>query len=162
MAGGPIFPHSAFPATADRIFQNFHVGAGANSKRDEGLGFEASVGADSTWELRFQCPPTLPSGTGRLQIIALANATTGDGAWDVQWASVAAEEDPSSTALQSEGITTITWGAGDADQYKRATVTLDATALTANETVVMNFIAKTTAWTLAQVCTASLSLIWED
>jgi hypothetical protein len=38
MAGGPIFPNSAFPVTNGFVFPNFHVGAGANSKQDEGLG----------------------------------------------------------------------------------------------------------------------------
>ena len=112
MAGGPIFPHSAFPVTADRVFPNFHVGAGANSKHDEGLGVEASVGADSTWRLRFQMPPSLPTGTGKLRLLALANATTGVAKVNPKWVSVAVEEDPSSATLNAETTQTVTWGAG--------------------------------------------------
>jgi hypothetical protein len=58
MAGGPFFPNSAVPVTANRVFPNIHIGAGANSKHEEGLGVEASVGADSIWRLRFWMPPT--------------------------------------------------------------------------------------------------------
>ncbi len=161
MAGGPIFPHSAFPVTADRVFPNFHVGAGANSKHDEGLGVEASVGADSTWRLRFQMPPSLPTGTGKLRLLALANATTGVAKVNPKWVSVAVEEDPSSATLNAETTQTVTWGAGDADQYKELKITLDADAIVAGEEVVMDLVFETASWTLAAVSTWITSIIWE-
>lgn len=162
MAGGPVFPHSAYPVTAGRVFPNFHVGAGSNSKHDEGLGVEASVGADSTWRLRFQMPPSsLPSGTGKLRLLALANATSGNAKVNPKWASVAVEEDPSSATLNAEGTQTVTWSTGDADQYKELKVTLDADTLVASEEVVMDLVFETTSWTLAQVSTWIASIIWE-
>ncbi|MCH9010865.1 MAG: hypothetical protein IIC21_09590 [Chloroflexi bacterium] len=161
MAGGPIFPHSAFPVTAGRVFPNFHVGAGANSKQDEGLGVEASVGADSTWRLRFQMPPTLPTGTGKLRLLALANATSGVAKVNPKWVSVAVEEDPSGATLNAEGTSTVTWSTGDNDQYKELKVTLDADSLVASEEVVMDLVFETTSWTLAQVSTWIVSIIWE-
>ncbi len=161
MAGGPIFPHSAFPVTADRVFPNFHVGAGANSKHDEDLGVEASVGADSTWRLRFQMPPSLPTGTGKLRLLALANATTGVAKVNPKWVSVAVEEDPSSATLNAETTQTVTWGAGDADQYKELKITLDADAIVAGEEVVMDLVFETASWTLAAVSTWITSIIWE-
>lgn len=161
MAGGPIFPHSVVPATADKVFPNVHVGAGANSKHDEGLGVMASVDADSTWRLRFQMPPSLPTGTGKLRLLALANATSGAAKVNPKWASVAAEEDPSSATLNAETTQTITWGAGDNDQYKELKVTLDADTLVASEEVVMDLVFETTSWTLAVVSTWIASVIWE-
>lgn len=161
MAGGPIFPHSAFPATASRVFAGFHVGAGANSKEDEGLQVEASVGADSTWRLRFQMPPTLPSGTGKLRLLALANATSGNAKVNPKWASVAVEESPSGATLNAETVSTLTWGSGDNDQYKELKITLDADTLVANEEVVMDLVFETASWTLAQVSTWIPSIIWE-
>ncbi len=161
MAGGPIFPHSAFPATAAKVFPNFHVGAGANSKHDEGLGVMASVDADATWRLRFQMPPTLPTGTGKLRLLALANATSGVAKVNAKWASVAVEEDPSSATLNAETTSTVTWSAGDDDQYKELKVTLDADTLVAGEEVVMDLVFETTSWTLAQVSTWIASIIWE-
>ena len=163
MAGGPIFPNSQYPATASGlVFPNFHVGAGANSKHDEGLGVAASIGADATWRLRFHMPPTdLPSGTGKLRLLALANATTGNAKVNPKWASVAVEEDPSSATLQAETTQTVSWAAGNNDQYKELKVTLDADTLVAGEVVAMDLVFETSSWTLAQVSTWIPTIIWE-
>ena len=161
MAGGPLFPNSAYPVTAGRVFPNFHVGAGANSKHDEGLGVEASVGADSTWRLRFQMPPTLPTGTGKLRLLALANATSGNAKVNPKWVTVAAGADPSSATLVAETVQTVTWAAGDNDKYKELKVILDASTLTAGEIVVMDLVFETASWTLAQVSTWIASIIFE-
>lgn len=162
MAGGPLFPRSAIPVTTDRVFSNIHIGAGANSKQEEGLGVEASLGADSIWRLRFSMPPTsLPTGTGKLRLLALANATSGDAKVNPKWASVAVEEDPSSATLNAEGTSTVTWGASDNDQYKELKVTLDADTLVVSEEVVMDLTFETTSWTLAQISTWIPSIVWE-
>ncbi len=162
MAGGPILPSSAYPATAGRVFPNFHVGAGANSKHDDGLGVEASVGADSTWRLRFLMPPTsLPTGTCKLRLLALANATSGDAKVNPKWVSVAVEESPSGATPVAEGTSTLTWAAGDNDQYKELKITLDADTPTAGEVIVLELVFETTSWTLAQVSTWIASVIWE-
>lgn len=163
MAGGPIFPHSAFPVSAGDVFPNFHVGAGANSKHDEGLGLAnaTDVAANATWRLRFQMPPTLPTGTGKLRMLALANATSGVVKPNVNWVSVAVEEDPSGATLNAEGVGTITWGAGDNDQYKELKVTLDADTLVASEEVVMDLVFEDASMTLAVVSTYIVSIIWE-
>ncbi len=162
MAGGPIFPNSAVPVTAGRVFPNVHIGAGSNSKHDEGLGVEASVGADSTWRLRFQMPPTsLPGGAAKLRLLALANATTGVAKVNAKWASGAVEESPSGLTLNAEGTGTITWGASDNDQYKELKITLDADSRVAGEIIVMDLVFETTSWTLAVVSTWIASIIWE-
>ena len=161
MAGGPILPNSAVPVTADRVFPNIHVGAGANSKHDEGLGVQASVGADSTWRLRFLMPPTLPTGTCKLRLLALANATSGNAKVNPKWVSVAVEESPSGATPVAETVQTVTWAAGDNDQYKELKVTLDADTVVANEVIVMELVFETASWTLAQVSTWIPSIIWE-
>lgn len=161
MAGGPFFPHSAYPVTAPRVFPNFHVGAGANSKHDEGLGVEASLGADATWRLRFKMPPVLPTGTPKLDLWALANATANSAKVNPKWASVALEESPSGATLNAEGTQTLTWGSGDNDQYKQLLVTLDADTVVAGEMIVMDLTFETTNWTLAVVSTWIASIIFE-
>ena len=164
MAGGPLFPHSAYPVTAGRVFPNFHLGAGANSKHDEGLGVEASVGADSTWRLRFQLPPAIPTGTAKLLLRALANATSGNAKVNPKWAKVAGGADPSSATLNAEGTQTISWAAGDNDKYKDTLVLLDAVAIAAGDEkkeIVMDLVFETASWTLAQVSTWIASIIWE-
>lgn len=161
MAGGPIFSMISIPVTVDRVFPNIHVGAGSNSKQDEGLGVEASVGGDCIWRLRFTMPPTLPSGTCKLDLWALANATTGNAKIAPKWASVAVEEDPSSATLNSEGTQTLSWGSGDNDQYKRLTVVLDADTPVAGEVIVMDLTFETSSWTLAAISTWQPRIIFE-
>jgi lysophospholipase L1-like esterase len=174
MAAGPLFPHSAYPVTTGRVFPNYHVGAGANSKQDAGLGVEASLGADSIWRLRFQMPPTIPTGTLKLQCFLLANATSGVARINPKWVSVAAGVSPSGATPVAETVTpdsvtgaaasgdTVTFGASDNDQYIRVVWTLNATTLPlANETVVLDLTFETASWTLAQVLTVIPSLVWE-
>lgn len=162
MAGGPLLPTSVFPVTSGNCFPNFHVGAGANSKHDEGLGVAASIGADSIWRLRFQMPPTtLPTGTGKLRLLMLANATSGSAKINPKWVSVAVGEDPSSATLIAETVQTVTWAAGNNDDYMELKVTLDADTLVASEVVVMDLVFETSGYTLAQVLTVQPSIIWE-
>jgi hypothetical protein len=163
MAGGPILPLSQFPVS-EHVFPRVHVGAGANSKHDEGLGVTdaTTLDADAIWRLRFLMPPSsLPSGTGKLRLLSLANATTGVLKVNPKWASVAVEEDPSSATLNAEGTSTITWGAGDNDQYKETKITLDADTLVADEVVAMDLTFEDTATTLAVESTHYAAIIWE-
>ena len=162
MAGGPVFPFSAYPVTADRVFRNVHVGGGANSKHDEGLGVEASLGADAIWRLRFLMPPTLPTGTGKIRLIQLSNVGGTQAAKvNPKWASVALGENPSAATLNAEGTSTLSLVVGDADDYKEVKVTLDADTLVAGEIVVMDLTFETTGWTLAVVSTWQAAIIWE-
>jgi hypothetical protein len=160
LSGGPIFPSSTFPVTAANVFPNFHVGAGANSKHEEGLGVAASIAADSTWRLRFQMPPVLPTGTCQLRCLALANATSGDAKVNPKWVSVAAGESPSGATLVAEGVQTVTWAAAENDKYKLLSVTLDADTPVASEMIVMDLVFETASWTLAQVSTWIVAVVW--
>lgn len=162
MAGGPIFPRSAFP-TSSEVFPNFHVGAGGNSKHEEGLGVAAGITSDATWRLRFQMPPGLPSGTGKLLLrgLSAAPASSKDAKVNPKWASVAVAEDPSSAALNPEGTSTISFAASEGDTYKETKITLDADTLVAGEEVVMDLVFESTGWTLDKVSTWIVSIIWE-
>ncbi len=156
-----IFYSSAVPVTATKVFPNIHIGAGANSKHEEGLGVMATVDANSTWRLRFQMPPTLPSGTCKLRLLALADAITGVAKVNPKWASVAVEEDASSATLNEETTQTVTWSTDDDDVYKELKVDLDADTVVASEIIVMDLVFETSSWTLAQVSTWIASIIWE-
>ncbi len=162
MAGGPILPASALPLTAPNVFPFVFVGDGANGHRSNWLGVIASVPADSIWDMEFVMPPSaLPSGTGKIRILALADAVTGDAKINVKWASVAVEEDPSAATMNAEGTSTITWGANDDDEYKELKVTLDADTLVAGEIVVMQLTFETASWTLAVTSAYLPMIIWE-
>lgn len=166
MAAGPFLPHSAVPVTAGRVFPNIHVGAGANSKEDDGLGVEASLGADSIWRLRFQIPPVIPAGTTKLFLKQISNV----GGIQVvkfnpKWTIVGDGENPSTAVLSAEGTQTLSLVAGDADAYKQVKVTLDARAAPAAgdelKEIVMDLVFETAGWTLAVVSTWIVSVIWE-
>ena len=162
MAGGPIFPTSAFPNdTSGRIFANFYAGGGGNaSSHDEGLGVMASLSADATWELRFAMPPAIPTGTFKLRLLALANATSGVAKLTVKDGRCPAGSSPSAASLTSETQTTVTWSTGNNDQYLETKVTLTTTPQ-ANDMIIVGLTFQTTSWTLAQVSTWIASIIWE-
>lgn len=163
MAGGPIFPSSSFPLTNGIVFPNFHIGAGSGVKHFEGLGVAdaTTIIADSTWELTFQMPPALPTGTAKLRVWSVANAVTGVLKINPKWASVAPEEDYSSASLNAEGTGTITWASGDADVIKETLITLDADTIVVSELIVMDFVIEDTSTTLAVNSTHQISIIWE-
>ena len=154
-------PFSAYPANASNTYFGLHTGAGANSKNEVGMGVIASLPVDSKWQLRFELPRVLPAGTAKLRLLALANATTGNAKVNPGWASVAAGDDPSSATMNSEGTSTLSWGAGDADKYKELLITLDADTLVAGEIVVMDLVFESTSWTLAVGSVWQASVIWE-
>lgn len=164
MAGGPILPSSLFPGdTSGRLFPSFYGGAGGNAAaRDEGMGVMASLSANATWELRFLMPPAaaIPSGTMKLRLLALANASSGDAKVTVSDAVVAAGASPSAATLTAETQATLTWGASDNDKYKEAKITLSATPA-GNDVLVVALTFNNTGWTLAQVSTWIASIIWE-
>ncbi|HJT77679.1 MAG TPA: hypothetical protein VJ739_10805 [Gemmataceae bacterium] len=162
MAGGPIYPTSSYISdTAGRLFPNWYAGGGGNAApHDEGFGVKASLDADATLELRFPVPPTVPSGTLKLRILALANSSSNSAKLTVSDANVAAGSSPSAASLTAETQTTITWSSGDADKYKEAKVALTASPA-GNDMLVVAVKFQTSGWTLAVVGTFLFSLIWE-
>lgn len=153
-------PCSAYPVS-ELVFPNLHICAGAGFKHVRGWGVAASIGADAILRLVFQVPPTLPTGSPKLSLLALANATSNSAKVNPKWASCAFEEDPSGLTLQAEGTQTLTWAAGDNDQLKQLKVDLDADTVVAGEFIVMDLTFETSSWTLAVVSTWKPSVIWE-
>jgi hypothetical protein len=162
MAGGPFGLVSAIPVTANKVFDNTHVGAGSGMKYINGLGVMASVDGDAVWALVFQrFPASLPSGTCKLCLSAFANATSGAAKVNAKWASAAVGDDWSSLTLNAEGTSTLTWAAGNNDDEMQLKITLDADTPVAGERVIMNLTFETTSWTLAQVSTWLAEILFE-
>jgi hypothetical protein len=161
MAGGAIAPFSVGYDSNGRVYPGVHVGA-TNGRQDTGHKVEASLGADAVVHLRFLIPEVLPSGTLTLLLIPLANATSGAAKGNPSWAAVNRSLGPPDTAtLYAEGTTTVTWAAGENDEYKATTITLDATTLpTAGQVVVMSLTFETSGWTLAVASTWQAFLIY--
>lgn len=167
MAGGPISATSAYPATAGKVFPNVHTGAGGNaSSHDEGMGVMASLDGNAVWELRFPMPPSIPTGTLKLRLLALANATSGVAKVTVSdgvatpASSPSSSGNPSGVSLTSETQTSITWAASENDRYKEAKVTLTASP-SGNDVLVVALTFNTASWTLAVVSTWLATIIWE-
>lgn len=162
MPGGPIYPYSAIPVTADRVFPYVIVPGSGTWTHEMGMGVQASLGADAIWRLAFEMPPTeLPSGTGKLRLRARANAATGVAKVNPKWASVAMTENPAAATLQAETVQTVTWSTGDEYKYKELKVNLDADTLIAGEIAVVDLTFETASWTLAQISLWLASIIWE-
>lgn len=159
---GLITPYSFYPVDAVRTFPNLHVGDGANSKQEQGLGVIASLDANAIWRLRFLLPPVLPSETMKLRLLALADAETGSAQVNPFWQKASPEDDPSSITLVAEGTSALTWSTGDDDVYKELKITLDAaTAPSGNDVIVMDVNFITSGWTLSSISTWIPSIIWE-
>lgn len=158
-AGGPIYCFSTYPVTAGNLFPVF-----LTAEMPEGLGWVASLPADSTWRLFFRAPMVLPSGTtAKLLMACHANATTGNAVIEVAWKSYGANEVPASADLTGEGDDTITFAttAYRETQVKR---TLDADTIVAGELIMMELRGKTTGsvWTLAaNLAMQRPAIIWE-
>lgn len=159
-SAGPFRPSSAVPDTSGDVYPNVHT---ANSKYREGLGVAASISSDRTWHLEFDCPPVLPAGTCKLVLIGVANATTGSAKINPKWVSVdsGAGENAFTATRVAEGTTTATWAAGDNDDDKRVKITLDADTPVGGETIVMDLVFEASGWTLAQVSTWKVFVVWE-
>lgn len=138
------------------MFPRFHEATNAHR---EGLGVEASVGADSIWRLWFQMPPTLPTGTCKLKLRAIADATSGAAKVNPKWKSFGLSETVASPTLNAEGTSTLTWTA--AHQIIEVEINLDADTPVADEEVLMDLTFETASWTLAAVSTWTASIIWE-
>ena len=162
MAGGPIFPQSAVPDSTGDSYPIVYSGdGGGTSVLEQGLGVAASIGADVTWHLRFQMPPSLPTGTCKLRLLVLADAITGNAKVNPKWKSIAVGEDPSAQTLTAETVQTKTWSTDDDDEYQEVKVTLDADTVVASEIIAMALVFETSSWTLAVESCWIPSVIWE-
>jgi hypothetical protein len=161
MAGGPIGPISAYPSdTTGRLFPMFYAGGGGNAAAtEEGMGVAASLSADSTWELRFHIPPSVPTGTLKLRVLGLTSASSGTAKFTVSDKNVAAGASPSAATLNAETQSSVTF-TSVADKYQETKVTLTSTP-SGNDILVVALTFNTTGWTLASASCWIATLIWE-
>ena len=155
-----IWPVSRIPITAGKVQPRIHFGA-TNSRAIEGMGVMASLDGNAAWHVLFpRMPNPLPAGTPTLVVRALANATTGVARVNPSWASFAVEETYDTLTLNAEGVQSVTWASGDADQFKEATFTLDADTVVAGEMIFLSLGFETSSWTLAAASTWLAFITW--
>jgi hypothetical protein len=162
MAGGPIAPDSIYlGAGAGTLFPNFYSGAGGNSAPvEEGIGVIASLVSQTAAYLRFPMPPAIPSGTMKLLIRCLANASTGTVKITPADGTCGSGSSPSAVSLTTDAQASLTWGAGDADKYKDAKIALSSVP-SPNDSLVVQLAFNNTGWTLAVILTLRVWVLWE-
>lgn len=154
MAGGWIAPFSKFAVTSGNTFPLVYSGAGANSKHDVGMGVLASIGANSTWRMRFQMPPSIPTGTFKLLLLSLASATTGNAIVQPQWIMVYNHVNPSTVTLAAEASTTISWTSTNTN-VSTIVKNVGGTAYVTGDTIALNTGTAVTSQTAKAIVTAS-------
>jgi len=161
MAGGPVWPYSDDPGTSGCIYPGVYVGSA--SRNEWGMLVKASLAADAVRTQRYMLPPTLPSGTMTLNVVARANAVTGCAVVSPSWGMCALTEDSELTSLTCEGDTAVVWSAGGSDVYNHTQITMDADTPVASEIVVMRFgyLGSSGSWPLAAVSLWQTYITWE-
>jgi hypothetical protein len=167
MAGGPLLPSSIYLGGASgNLSATFYSPGGtaattANQGVIEGIGVVGSLAAQSNAILQFNMPEVIPSGTMKLRLLAMTNATTGTAFWTTQDGATSAGSSIQATALSTEAAQSInfaTLGVQDLMNENKQTLT---TTPTANQilTVIIEF--ATTTFTVASTTVWQASIVWE-
>ena len=160
-----ISPISVFPATAQLTFPDV-IRSASNDFWLEGMGTAASLASDAEHHVVFLVPPSLPTGTGKLEIFGYSyNNANGNAKVNPAWKSLALGEsfDNAFAGLNAEGVQTVAWNSGTPDGFKfmQAKVTLDADTIVAGEYIQVIVLFDATDWTLDQRAVWLYSIIWE-
>lgn len=161
MAGGPLLPSSIYVGGASgNLSPTFYVPATNtnNAGALEGVGVVASLLADAAAVLQFNLPESIPSGTLKLRILAMANATAGVAKLTVSDGQTAAGSNIGATTLTAETQLSQTWATADILVENKITLT---TVPVANDILTVLATFNATGWTLAQASVWQFSLVWE-
>jgi hypothetical protein len=162
MAGGPIHPSSVYLGGASgNAYSTFFIPATNTNTAGaiEGVGVVASLAADAPVVLQFNMPVSIPTGTLKLRILSMANATSGIMKLTIKDGSTSAGSSIGVTSLTTETQVSQTWAT--ADILVENKVTLTATAPTANQITTVLATFNTASWTLAAASAHQFSLVWE-
>ena len=161
MSGGPILPSSMYLGGASgNLYPNFYVPATNTNTAGalEGIGVVASLGADAPAVLQFNMPESIPTGTCKLRMLAMANATSGVAKLTISDGQTAAGSSIGATTLSSETQTSQTWATADILVEIKLAIT---TSPTANYILTVLATFNHTSWTLAAASTWQFSIVWE-
>lgn len=164
MSGGPIFPSSYYlDGASGNLFPQFYVPTTNTNTAGalEGIGVVATLGADAPAVLQFNMPESIPTGTLKLRVLAMANATSGVAKLDIADGATSAGSNVGATTLTTEaGSPTIsqTWATADILVENKVTLT---TAPTANQILTVLATFRTSGYTLAAVSVWQFSIVWE-
>lgn len=158
-----LFPITVFPATEGKVYPEVFR-TDTNSFWIEGMGVMASLDADAELHYIFHVPTPLPSGTAKLEVLAMtSDVASGDAKFNPKWKSIAVGEDfdLAAASLYAEGTQTFTWLTNEGHLFKRSKVTLDADTVTADEFIALRLVLETTNWSLDTRSLWLASVVWE-
>jgi hypothetical protein len=162
MSGGPLLPSSIYLGGASGLlYPSFYVpNTNTNTAGAlEGIGVIASLTGDAPAVLQFNMPEVIPSGTLKLRILAMANATSGVAKLTIKDGSTSAGSNIGATTLTSETQYSQTWATADILVEQKLILTAVAPIANQITTVLATF--NTSGWTLAAASTWQFSLVWE-
>lgn len=161
MAGGPISPYPVYLGTTGNLFPTFFAGSGGNaSSHRAGIGVLSNLASNCTAEMTFPMPPTIPSGTLKLMVRALAAASTGVAKLTVSDGVAGNGVDPSAIALTSETQATFTWTTGSSGKFIDNKITLQSTP-SGNDCLIVAATFNNTGWSLNVEPTFLFWVLWE-
>jgi len=161
VSGGPVLPSSIYLGGASgNLFPNFYIPATNTNTAGtlEGVGVVASLAADAPAVLQFNMPESIPTGTLKLRVLAMANATSGVAKLTVSDGATSAGSNIGATTLTAETQLSQTWATADILVENKITLT---TAPTANQILTVLATFNTTGWTLAATSAWQFSVVWE-
>jgi hypothetical protein len=139
--------------------------AGNNAGQLEGIGVIASLGVQAAAVLQFNMPESIPTGSLKLRLLAMANASSGIAYWKTKDCVTSAGASIAAQSLLSEADQSLNWASSGPDLLFENKQNLSA-APAANQilTVLITFAlqgSSTTAFTLAQASIWQPSIVWE-
>ena len=161
MAGGPVLASSIYLGGASgNLYPSFYIPATNTNTAGalEGIGVIASLATTAPAVLQFNMPETIPSGTLKLRLLAMANATSGIAYWQVKDGATSAASNIGVTSLNTETAQSQTWATADVLVENKTTLT---TAPTANQILTVLLTFGTTTFTLAATSVWQPSIVWE-
>lgn len=161
MAGGPLLPTSVYFGNASGNAYPAYYQPATNTNTAgwiEGVGIVASLAAETPVVMQFNLPETIPSGTCKCRILAMAGTTTGTAKLTISDGQTAAGSNIGATSLSAESQLSQGWATADILVENKISLT---TAPTANEILTLLATFNHTSWTLGTASVWQFSLVWE-
>ncbi len=166
MSGGPLLPSSMYLGGSAGVLTSIPYipatntnGAGALDGigcAGGGSGLPGAVDANAV--LQYNMPPTIPTGTLKLRLLAMANATSGVAKVTVKDKNVAAGKSLGTSTLNSETQVSQTWATADIMVENKVTLTSTPAG---NDILTVLLVFNTSSWTLNGSGTNPPGGVWQ-
>jgi hypothetical protein len=161
MAGGPILPSSIYLGGASgNLSSSVYISSTGTTPAQsafEGIGVVGSLASASNAILQFNMPESIPTGTMKLRLLAMAPASSGAAFWTTSDGATSALANIANTTLSAEAAQSITWASEVIQENKQAL----SASVTPNQILTVQIAFGTTTFTLTAVSVWQASIVWE-